>query len=399
MAPVLVLDNGAYTAKVGFSTEKEPRLIPNCVMKSKSERRKNFVGNQIEECKDLSGLFYVLPFQKGYLVNWDVQRQVWDHIFSKDVLNVNFADTVAMVTEPFFNFTSIQESMNEIFFEEYQFKALQRANATTWSAHKYSSGQQKKPLCCVVVDTGYSFTHITPYCRGKKMKDGIRRLNVGGKMLTNHLKEIISYRQLHVLDETYVMNQVKEDVCYVSSQFYRDMETAKLRGKDNTVLRDYVLPDFSQIKRGYVKPLEEMNYAGKYKGGEQIIRMANERFAVPEVLFHPSDIGIQEMGIPEAIVHAVEACPEEMHPHMYMNIILTGGNALLSGFKERVFSDLRALVPQQLEVRVHQPDRPITYAWEAGVALSNTAGFDKMLVTRQQYDEYGQNICSDKFDV
>ena len=35
------------------------------------------------------------------------------------------------------------------------------------------------------------------------------RIDVGGKLLTNHLKEVISYRQLQVMDETYVMNQVR----------------------------------------------------------------------------------------------------------------------------------------------------------------------------------------------
>jgi hypothetical protein len=39
-------------------------VIPNSVFKVKSERRKVFVGDQIDECKDYSGLFYVLPFQK-----------------------------------------------------------------------------------------------------------------------------------------------------------------------------------------------------------------------------------------------------------------------------------------------------------------------------------------------
>ena len=40
------------------------RVIPNSVFKVKSERRKVFVGDQIDECKDYSGLFYLLPFQK-----------------------------------------------------------------------------------------------------------------------------------------------------------------------------------------------------------------------------------------------------------------------------------------------------------------------------------------------
>lgn len=53
-----------------------------------------------------------------------------------------------------------------------------------------------------------------------------------------------------------------------------------------------------------------MNFTGKYKTGEQILRLTNERIAVPEMLFHPSDIGIQEMGIPEAIVSSISKMPE-----------------------------------------------------------------------------------------
>ena len=41
----------------------------------------------------------------------------------------------------------------------------------------------------------------------------------------------------------------------------------------------------------------------------QTIRMNNERFAVPEILLHPSDVGIQEMGIPEAIHHSIGCLP------------------------------------------------------------------------------------------
>ena len=37
--------------------------------------------------------------------------------------------------------------------------------------------------------------------------------------------------------------------------------------------------------------------------------MNNERFAVPEILLNPSDVGIQEMGIAEAICHSVNTLP------------------------------------------------------------------------------------------
>lgn len=63
-----------------------------------------------------------------------------------------------------------------------------------------------------------------------------------------------------------------------------------------------------------LQPPEEMLISGKYKTGEQILRLTNERFAVPEMLFHPSDIGIQEMGIPEAIVDSIQSLPEGQTP-------------------------------------------------------------------------------------
>lgn len=393
----LVLDNGAYTAKIGYSQEKVS-VIPNCQFRSKTSRMKTFTANQLDEIKDPSGLFYILPFQKGYLVNWDVQRKVWDHLFGKEMFKVDFADTSIVITEPYFNFTTIQESMNEILFEEYQFQSVLRINGGSLTAHHFFQTNPKQ-LCCLVVDTGFSFTHIVPYCRSRKMKEGIRRINVGGKLLTNHLKEIISYRQLHVMDETHVINQVKEDVCYVSSQFYKDMEIAQQKGEENTVMRDYVLPDFSSIKKGFCKPREEMVWSGKYKTGEQILRLANERFAVPEMLFHPSDIGIHEMGIPEAIGHSIQAMPEEMQPHFYQNIVLTGGNTLFPGFKERMEAELRSLTPAHLPVSVHLPDNPITYSWEGGKLLAHNPDYDEMVVTRDDFEENGHFVCEEKFDI
>lgn len=38
--------------------------MPNCITKAKSVRTRTFIGDQIDDCKDLSGLFYLLPFQK-----------------------------------------------------------------------------------------------------------------------------------------------------------------------------------------------------------------------------------------------------------------------------------------------------------------------------------------------
>lgn len=154
-----ILDNGAYTAKIGISTSKLPeydvfsvrlfinkiyifyycRIIPNCIMKVKSERRRLFIGDQINDCRDASGLFYILPFQKGYLVNWDIQKTVWDYIFSKDICyGKRLSDHPICITEPMFNFQSNQEAMDEIFFEEYDSCGVLRLTAADLVAFNYS---------------------------------------------------------------------------------------------------------------------------------------------------------------------------------------------------------------------------------------------------------------------
>lgn len=54
-----------------------------------------------------------------------------------------------------------------------------------------------------------------------------RRIDVGGKLLTNHLKHLISFRQWNMLDQTHVVNAVREACGYVSMDWKGDLEQCK----------------------------------------------------------------------------------------------------------------------------------------------------------------------------
>jgi actin-related protein 6 len=55
----------------------------------------------------------------------------------------------------------------------------------------------------------------------------------------------------------------------------------------------------------------------------------NERISVPEVLFHPSDIGLNQAGISESVVQSVESLDSPIEKSvMYDTILLVGGNSL-----------------------------------------------------------------------
>jgi actin-related protein 6 len=59
----VVLDNGAYIAKSALSNDQSVRLTPNYLAKSKNARE-SYIGSEVDDCKDYSGLFYNLAFHK-----------------------------------------------------------------------------------------------------------------------------------------------------------------------------------------------------------------------------------------------------------------------------------------------------------------------------------------------
>ena len=80
----LVIDNGAYTMKAGFAThspdiETDCHVVPNCVARNRD--KKVWIGAQLENCKDFQEMAFRRPVEKGYLVNWEAEREIWENSF------------------------------------------------------------------------------------------------------------------------------------------------------------------------------------------------------------------------------------------------------------------------------------------------------------------------------
>merc|ERR1712194_25806 len=109
----------------------------------------------------------------------------------------------------------------------------------------------------------------------------------------------------------------------------------------------------------------------------QALAVSVERFAIPEVLFRPSDIGLDCGGIAEAIVESIEACAPMLRAAMYHNVLLVGGNAKIPGLKNRLELELRKLAPTNYKVRVCLPEDPTSYAWKGAKQFSRQPGFQE----------------------
>lgn len=114
-----------------------------------------------------------------------------------------------VLTEPMFAPDELRATMCEVMFEEYEFgslfcappamfAAMARCNnndaAATAAASSRANGADgdlfRKHNCGIVVDVGYSGTHIVPIFGGRVLNYAVRRIDVGGKALTNYMKEV-----------------------------------------------------------------------------------------------------------------------------------------------------------------------------------------------------------------
>lgn len=258
--------------------------------------------------------------------------------------------------------------------------------------------------CLLVVDAGHSHTTTTPLYHGRPLHGSIRRLEVGGKTLTNQMKELIS-RTFDVHREDWLVGEIKEDVCYVSQAFNADLERVWKGGRhdprrpDASVVVDYVLPDYETIKRGFARPHDpSVNLRNRAlgigtEGGrrEHILTIGNERFVVPELLFTPSDIGLPQAGLPSTILQSIHSLPASLHQAFLANIVVTGGTSKISGFLERLEAELRSMVDSDMLVRVARAEDPVRNAWLGGARLAQSReAMEKVTVTRRDYLENGE---------
>ncbi|KAI0736230.1 actin-like protein Arp6 [Fomitopsis betulina] len=392
---VIILDNGASTIKAGVLGvhDAHPRLITNAIVRSKGDRA-TYIGHELEKCRDYSSLHYRLPFEKGYLTDWDAEKAIWDGLFSQDVLAVHTAESSLLITEPYYNLPNIQNVYDQFVFEEYDFQSYYRCAPASLIPYGklYASPGLPTPECMLLIDSGFSFTHVVPILDGAIVWNAVKRIDVGGKLLTNKLKELASFRQWNMMDETHIVNDIKEKCCYVSTDFRKDMEASHLSPRDNPIVQQYVLPDFSANRPGRVRrPGESLDEQS------QVMYMNNERFTVPEIIFRPNDIGLEQSGIASTVAHSIGILPEDLQGMFWANIGLIGGNAKFPGLRERLEIELRALAPVDCTVSIHSPKDPILEAYRSGVAFAMKPAFTQQAVTRAEYLEMGSNASRRKF--
>jgi len=436
VGPVVVLDNGGYTCKAGIGGQDMPiSVVPNCAIKPKREKR-FYVADQINDIIDFSQVYYKRPCERGFITDWDLQIEIWDRLF-RHVLKIDTKEHGLLVSEPVCNLRALSRRMDEVAFERYDFQSYCRVPSPSMALYHAMPTEAKTLLSetySVVVDIGYSFTHVIPFVEEAPVNHAIKRISIGGKIMTNYLKEVISYRSFSMMDETHLVNHIKETVCTTSVDFKVDLAKCKLGKKKNPYRLEYVLPShvdgntMGHVRPENAKPIDE----------EQILTLANERITIPELLFSPNLIGLKQAGLAETVAQSIDACHPDIRGLLFENIILVGGSTNFRNLGARLEKELRALAPAECKVKVHSfgkngnqnvkddlkkannnnsmdvdneskansrkkglldvaEDDPALFPWKGGSAMVSNGAYAKYCLSKKVYDEYGPDACQRKF--
>ncbi|KAA8498906.1 Actin-related protein 5 [Porphyridium purpureum] len=136
------------------------------------------------------------------------------------------------------------------------------------------------------------------------------------------------------------------------------------------------------------------------------IPLVFDRFRTMETVWQPSIIGVDQVGLAEAMTLSINSLPESLRPVIVQEVFLTGGVCNSPGFQDRVYNELRMAMPSGWgdKIQTWTAADPSLDAWR-GAALFAQKGegaFRDALISRQDYEEMGaeylkEHLCSNQY--
>ncbi|KAI0271357.1 actin-like protein [Gloeopeniophorella convolvens] len=353
----VVIDNGSGTIKAGFAGQDHPKcFFPSYVGRPKHVRVMAgalegdvFIGRKAQEFRGLLRIKY--PMEHGIVTDWDDMERIWNWVYAEELGTLSEEHPV-LLTEAPLNPRTNRESAAQILFDTFNVPALYISVQAVLSL--YASGRTTG----IVLDSGDGVTHAVPVFEGFSMPHAIRRVDVAGRDVTEHLQLLLrkAGHHLHTTAEREVVRAIKEKNCYVALN--PNKEEKDTLGRTET----FRLPDGNTISLG------------------------PERFRAAEILFNPEIIGLEDAGVHQVVVDSINRVDMDLRKSLYSNIVLSGGTTLCTvGYGDRLLNEVKRM--KDGKIKIYAPPERKYSTWIGGSILAGLNTFKKMWVSAEEYQE------------
>ncbi|PWN25099.1 actin-like protein [Jaminaea rosea] len=376
----VVIDNGSGTLKAGFAGSSLPTTyFPSCVGRPKHERCMAgavegdlFIGRRAQELRGLLKIKY--PVEHGIVTDWEDMERIWAWTYAEELRTLSEEHPV-LLTEAPLNPRSNRETAAQIFFETFNVPAMFTSVQAVLSL--YSSGRTTG----LVLDSGDGVTHSVPVFEGFSMPHAIRRIDLAGRDVTDHLQLLLrgAGYDMKTSAEKEVVRGLKEEACFLRAASASGSSAggggsvaaaAAAAGSKNepTRIEEFKLPDGNTIKLGA------------------------ERHLAPEILFNPDLVGSEYTGVHQLVVDSINRADLDLRKSLFANIVLSGGTTLMKGFGDRLLAEVKRLALRDMKIKIYAPPERKYSVWIGGSILASLSTFKKMWVSAEDYAEDGEVI-------
>jgi len=282
--PVIVFDNGSGYLKAGLSSKETPMftlpaLIGRPMLRYKQkienvELKPLMIGDEVIPVRSMLELSY--PMEEGIIKNAEDMNLLWDYVLNikLGIDKENFKDRKLLMTEAPNNPDRNKEVMAEILFGKLgigYFNIEPQAKMTL-----YAEGEETG----VILDSGDGVTHVIPIFSNYLLTHQIKRLDIAGRHITNYLTKLLQMKgyAFNSTADFETVREIKEKYCFVSCDINSDR---KLDLETSFYNSESKLPDGRKI------------------------RISNEKFEAPEILFQPHLVQNEMPGVHEMLYNSI----------------------------------------------------------------------------------------------
>lgn len=367
----LVVDNGTFNIKAGFTGDMAPRSVFRTVVGRARHPgiaiamgvKDALVGT--EAVANRGTLNMKEPVVNGLITDWANMENVWHHTFY-EALKVPPEEHPVLMTDPPLNSREGRENMTTMLFETFNIPAMYIGVQAVVGL--YASGRTTGS----VLDLGHGKSHTVPIFEGYALPHSIDQLEFAGKDLTDLLHKLLVQKGygFTTMAEYELVRMLKEKFVYVAEDYAA--ECARCAADPRPVEKKYALPDGS------------------------ILYLAKERFECAEALFQPSVLGKEgAASVASSLVNTIKKCESDIRKVLSSNIVLCGGSTMFPNLEGRLIDSIQSLAPAMEPKIIAQPERKYT-VWIGGSILSSLSTFAAMWVTKDDFEENGASVVHRK---
>lgn len=305
-------------------------------------------------------------------VSWDDIEKMFHTIYDEELSVPSSNQSLLLSWCPTFSDKDV-ETAAEMAFESLHVPAIYLGQVPVLSLYGngYTTG--------ISFHSGERLTHTCAIYEGYALSDTLNMSNRAGSAVTRKLARLLLDKKDKKIDLKALSESTWEALRINKNRLLKISNNKDSSNQspvhNNNDDRTVLLPDGMLVKLAE----EDRDLCGEQLFNDEKLSSKN----------HDSyDSSMQSL-----VISCIKSTENNIHKSLWENVILSGGNTKLNGFKERLYNELLPFSSSN-KIDIKQKKNIDTSVWLGGSVIASNDNFNNHWITKEMYHEFGTDIIN-----